>query len=489
MDSFTNPLSNGAGGFNAARQDRAAAASRQKSCNACVRGKRRCDKRTPRCTRCAAKGLSCVYQKMPPSSSSSSSSTSIASTSTSPSRTASIPSPPQQREQPLQATHQASELSAGPDMGSFDLAAFDMDSMDGLDSLGTDTSPESMHADLDMDLLDPALDFSIVDLMNGTGTGASELWTLPGYGETKLDLPPLPVAPRLPIRDVAVIPRQDECFNDMDVMHAHDPHTRLGWIVKALSEMHVNFTKKLTLPFVHPRQWTPSVPPILMYAFAASMASVNRTPQNKGWSYRLILEAGRDIVREGHKAVTPAEKLARAQALLVVTAIRVFENDLTLKAAGEKDMAVLLGWVEEFLPMIRELGMDNADTSVCKEKPPVKWEDWIMAESMRRTSFVAYAFICLVAILSGNMMRTSNFCDAAFFTASRYVWEAPTAVEFYRAWREKPLYCVREFNFKEIWQYAHPEDMDDFTRMMMTAQVGPDVMEQFLSSDASYLPS
>ncbi|KAF1739295.1 hypothetical protein CRV24_001227 [Beauveria bassiana] len=44
--------------------------SRQKSCNACVRGKRRCDKRTPRCTRCAAKGLDCVYHKMPPSSSS-----------------------------------------------------------------------------------------------------------------------------------------------------------------------------------------------------------------------------------------------------------------------------------------------------------------------------------------------------------------------------------------------------------------------------------
>lgn len=44
----------------------AADKSRQKSCNACVRSKRRCDKRTPRCTRCAEKNFSCVYQNLPP---------------------------------------------------------------------------------------------------------------------------------------------------------------------------------------------------------------------------------------------------------------------------------------------------------------------------------------------------------------------------------------------------------------------------------------
>lgn len=44
----------------------AADKSRQKSCNACVRSKRRCDKQTPRCTRCAEKNFSCVYQNLPP---------------------------------------------------------------------------------------------------------------------------------------------------------------------------------------------------------------------------------------------------------------------------------------------------------------------------------------------------------------------------------------------------------------------------------------
>jgi hypothetical protein len=36
-------------------------ASRQKSCNACVRSKRRCDKTLPACARCTKKGWPCVY--------------------------------------------------------------------------------------------------------------------------------------------------------------------------------------------------------------------------------------------------------------------------------------------------------------------------------------------------------------------------------------------------------------------------------------------
>lgn len=38
-------------------------ASRQKSCHACVKGKRGCDKRQPVCSRCEEKSIQCVYAK------------------------------------------------------------------------------------------------------------------------------------------------------------------------------------------------------------------------------------------------------------------------------------------------------------------------------------------------------------------------------------------------------------------------------------------
>jgi hypothetical protein len=40
-----------------------ASASRQKSCNACVKAKRGCDKQHPVCSRCEEKNISCIYAK------------------------------------------------------------------------------------------------------------------------------------------------------------------------------------------------------------------------------------------------------------------------------------------------------------------------------------------------------------------------------------------------------------------------------------------
>lgn len=57
------------------------------------------------------------------------------------------------------------------------------------------------------------------------------------------------------------------------------------------------------------------------------------------------------------------------------------------------------------------------------------------------------------------------------YTASRHLWNAASSVEFFRAWREQPQWTIQNFDFKEFWQYARAEDLDDFTRMMLTVYV------------------
>lgn len=59
------------------------------------------------------------------------------------------------------------------------------------------------------------------------------------------------------------------------------------------------------------------------------------------------------------------------------------------------------------------------------------------------------------------------------YTASRHLWNAASSVEFFRAWREQPQWTIQNFDFKEFWQYARAEDLDDFTRMMLTVYVHP----------------
>lgn len=55
------------------------------------------------------------------------------------------------------------------------------------------------------------------------------------------------------------------------------------------------------------------------------------------------------------------------------------------------------------------------------------------------------------------------------FTASKYLWEADSSMAFFRAWQTKPQYPVRNLDFKGVWMHAQPEDVDEFTKLMLTA--------------------
>ncbi|CAM1507143.1 Fc.00g067840.m01.CDS01 [Cosmosporella sp. VM-42] len=430
MDSFS-PLT-------LKKMDRAAA-SRQKSCNACVRGKRKCDKRTPRCTRCAAKGLECVYARTPPGSNN--------------------------------GHHDGHGVSGVHDVPDFDMG-FD------IEGLSTDTSPESLGTDCHLQL-DSSLDFNIMDLMsNGSSTG-SELWNLTDYS-TKMEIPPVPAAPQEPIRDLLLLNDIENCmhFNPLDV---HDTRTRVGYIIDYIAHMHRDFAQTRSLPFIHPRLYGSNLPKTILYAFSVSAAYSNRTPQNKAWVMKLVADTARDIHREGERASTSAEKLARVQALVVLDTIRMFDGDVALRAAAEREQGQIIAWTECLSTMKDELeeGVSSA-ALMTRERPPKSWENWVLLESVRRTVMMSFSFLCLSSLLKSIDPPCDILTPVHTFTASRHLWEADSSATFYRAWQEKPQYCVANMEFKDLWMYGRPEDVDEFTKLMLTAQAGPDAMDHFM---------
>lgn len=54
------------------------------------------------------------------------------------------------------------------------------------------------------------------------------------------------------------------------------------------------------------------------------------------------------------------------------------------------------------------------------------------------------------------------------WTASQRLWGAATSVDFFRAWRESPQWRIENWEFEEFWMYARAEDLDEFTRVMLT---------------------
>lgn len=494
--------------------------SRQKSCNACVRGKRRCDKRTPRCTRCAAKGLDCVYHKMPPSQGGGGGGDRS----------------PQQQSASGSTTPEMTEV---PD---FDMG-FDYE------SLGTETSPESMcqmqdqapqqhqqqhnrhHNPSQTHLhLGPGLDFDINDFMNAVPQqhnnnthhhqaptltppsthGAPNNFfaslfesttTTAAGGSSKLDIPPLPFISNAlipqpqpkPMRDLSLLRRNMACNGTAHVLEVHDPRSWMGYTMRALTDMHATFARTRALPFLHSRLWASHLPKTILSVFSAATAYANRGPDNRAWIMKLLADTAVSVHRDGEQASTPADKLARVQALVILDSMRVFDGDVGLRAAAEREAHVLAAWIGELqavvttleteaqqhaaaqnptaLPTGLGLGMDTpgsggAGVFPSRDRPPKSWDTWTLLESARRTLVFSCAFVCMNKMLKSQDV-SRNMWDNLRFTASRHLWEAPSSVDFFRAWRDKPQYYIRDFDFKDFWSYARPDDMDEFTKVML----------------------
>ncbi|KAI8724989.1 Zn(2)-C6 fungal-type domain-containing protein [Fusarium sp. LHS14.1] len=455
MDSFS-PL--------AMRKMDRAAASRQKSCNACVRGKRKCDKKIPRCTRCAAKGLDCVYQRLPPG-----------------------------------ASFHDEDIGGGETAAnnlSNEVPDFDM----GFDinNLGTSTAsastatttPESLGTNVSSIQLDSPLDFSIIDhLMANDSTAGSELWNLGDYGSSKMDIPPVPAPAPLVLRDMSMLEQAQHCMTDFNPLDVHDKRTRIGFVVDAVSHLYKDFARTRTLPFIHPRLYGSSLPRTMIAAFSAASAYAARTPENKAWVYKLVTDVAKDIHLEGERASTPLEKLARVQALVVLDSIRMFDGDITLRAASEREAPQSLAWLGALEELRAELeGKDDSISSYSREKPPPSWEGWMLLESIRRSLMMGYSYLCVTYILKSQEPPYRIFESPFAFTASKYLWEADSSMNFYRAWQTKPQFHVTNMDFREVWLHAQPGDVDDFTRLMLTAQMGPDAIDNFMHGNISDIP-
>lgn len=385
--------------LNVTRMDRSStsttAASRQKSCNACVRGKRRCDKTFPKCTRCAAKGLDCVYQKLPP----------VPVNTSSPSESSSMGAG---------QNHMPDATTTDFDMSGFEMPQCNLGpNAHTTTATTTSTTPETLA-------LDPNLDFNIADLINGQSQSHS-LWDLPGFAEPKAQFPaPVPIptfgesqqasedmAQRQPIRDVAILQEATMagCIAT-DPLLVHDRRSRIGYILGYMKDCHKTFAQTRTLPFIHPRLYTQHLPRTMMAAFSAASTYATHTPSTKAWALRVLSEAAKEIQNEGrNNAVSVLDKIARVQALVLVDTMRIFDGDISMRTSAEREKGLLMEWVMELGRLRGEVEGEETPMKASRDKAPKTWEHWVLVESLRRTVMMSMAFMCLLCVLKEEMRK------------------------------------------------------------------------------------
>ncbi|ROT35603.1 hypothetical protein SODALDRAFT_328974 [Sodiomyces alkalinus F11] len=518
--------------------------SRQKSCNACVRSKRRCDKRAPKCARCAEKGFSCVYMNQP---------TGLRemkryrapAMSTGGTRTA--PAPQIQLDMadlealgilPAQGSGQVSSSSP-----SFDASEFILDGFSGSTStndadldVAMVTNPPTaapttlLSFPIDMPSFDfnSLINYAAIDPANGNDM---QLWHVPEspkLTEPRLSTPPPQQHRCSPPTDICAQrwnERLDDVCEGMNSWSLHEPNSKLGSVVESFKEFPFVFAREKEVPFIHRHLYSQDTPNAIFRAYAATTAYANRTPSTQGWAFRLIYECAKDLVSpqstpkisqspqqpqpqpqpqkvqcselslpsieaagppSENREFTVREKLARTHALFLYQLIRCFDGDIGLRAQAERDMPTFQAWLTELEDHRDNLGDQVLlDEQTLRDRPPKSWERWVINESLRRTVMLGHGFVGLYEILKSvgtcEARGPGRFIHVHRWTASRHLWDAKSSVSFLSAWREKPQFVVENLFIQDLAKRARPEDVDSMALIALTAFLGVDEIKHFMA--------
>ncbi|RDW56818.1 hypothetical protein BP5796_12885 [Coleophoma crateriformis] len=410
--------------------------SRQKSCHACVKGKRGCDKRHPVCSRCEEKEVECIYAKR----------------------------------------------TYAEAFDDFDLVETDM-SWTGLSALSSiefvNDTPLDFYASASLEPTSlPTLDASADPFLNFGENQAilsSDMQLISIAGEPSGQHQ----EKEQTLSNFDYTPMADLC-RQYEPWQVYDSNTKVYFIVQSLKDYPSTFAKDNCTPWMHRYLYRDQMPSSMRACFTASTLYSNITSSNKTSVFRVFCQS-LDELKQQQMANTPQEKLARAQALFLYQIIGMFDGDVTLRSNADRNMSLLQDWLDDLCKVRENLGMPERHDPI----PPRSWEWWIFSESVRRTIVMAYAFLGLWNLISQNN-------DPVFYSAWKYIhcwtlsrplWEAPSSFDFFRAWKAYPV--IENFDLESVLKTGRPDDIDDFSKVIIVTYMGLDETKQWFLDKGS----
>ncbi|KAM7209602.1 hypothetical protein V8F20_000005 [Naviculisporaceae sp. PSN 640] len=514
-----------------------ASTSRQKSCNACVRGKRKCDRRAPVCSRCAERAEPCVYKRR----------RLAASPGIQAEVECEVPDPLEESEKggrtgkseqaadPTSAVvgsmnHENNSAAAlSPTSFLFSgLSPFDFDFLEFSDIQppgGTDLLPAHITTGSNLGTRDD-VDVTVItapspkDRFLNAASSNDLMWLSHGQPGIEIDRRGTPVGEKIQ----ATYEKMGELCTPFEPWTLYGPTTRTSYLYNRIKAFPSDFATHNASPFLHRHLYKENyVPPCILACFSTSVMYTNRTEASMGMVLRALQQDLDKLLAANSSSeivTTPYEKLARVHALFMYQVIRLFDGDVALRAQGERDMQILERWVLELcrigdnlgghdrdredgvgsLPTSRNGDVAGGDDAVKISAwgrhmtRPVSWERWIFAESVRRTIFMVYSVIGMYQLMKRAPLGPGGPDDPGpwkyiyRWTLSAPLWEAESSFDFYRAWEDKgPHFVIDNYDLEDFLRYGRPDQVDEFGKIILTAKIGQDATKEFLAGNVCLL--
>ncbi|KAI0175574.1 hypothetical protein GGR52DRAFT_318804 [Hypoxylon sp. FL1284] len=395
--------------------------SRQKSCNACVRSKRRCDKRSPTCSNCIKKRLRCVYGGRPQAQSAANS--------------ADVPLAMDSLIRPPSTPGGGFLLDDDASPADFDV------------NFGLSTPDTLLQVDSSFDyLINPTFETSYG--LSAASSLTTKTLTLQDYSRM------LPMC---------------EGFAPWQLS---DPSSTAAYVMSVFKNLHVTFGREGSTIYVHRNLYLSDTPRWILQAFSMSVLYTNQTPATRGYVLKLLHEHVNSLVETASStALTPREKLARVHAMMTYQTIRMFDGDVSLGQQAEEDLHLLEFWTNELGKLKDNLDdLAEADAVEIRSKPPESWERWLFAESVRRTYIISHSLKAFWELLKGRRCAADMgiWRYVHRWTLSKHLWDAPDPVDFFTAWSEKPIWIISSFDLEDLLRSGTRDDADEFALVFLT---------------------
>lgn len=215
-------------------------------------------------------------------------------------------------------------------------------------------------------------------------------------------------------------------------------------------------------PFIHPRLYDAYLPDAIQDAFTVSAAYSTKTPETDDMVFRILEAKTTNLIEQTPQTKSIGEHLAAVQALLLLHIIQLFDGDIRQRSIAEQNMHTLRAWT---LQLQARAGGELGPGSV--------WQEWIFAESVRRTVILAVMVDGLYSALKLGYCANIRALSVLPFTSGAALWDVATSALWIAESRRLGSCTVLYGDFSRAWENGRvPGDLDGFQKLLLTPCMG-----------------
>jgi hypothetical protein len=248
---------------------------------------------------------------------------------------------------------------------------------------------------------------------------------------------------------------------------------RIRFCVRQLKSYPEKLFREGKTPFIHPRAYDPLMPQPLQEAFCASALYLGKTDANEAMVWNLISGKVAQLM-EPRVTWSVSEHLSCVQALIIFQIIRLFDGDIRQRADAEHHDETLAQWTDH-------LALRTGATASSDSMLSATWESWVFEEVVCRTIIVSRMVQAMFSIQKFGYCTLVAAVTEMSFTMQKAFWDAPTAIHWQRAVKEKSRLYATTMDFTEVLSTAAVDDIEELGVLMLVTYKGLDGVNEWIA--------